>query len=82
MGFKRRTTNDDMSLWRSLTPQQNKTALLLMRGDKNRSEIAEVLDISTRTIDSHRRDLLRTLQVANNTQLLHFGLRNGLIEVL
>lgn len=43
-------------------------------------EIAEKLFISTRTVDTHRRNLLQKLDVKNTAGLVRYALKSGIIE--
>ena len=53
----------------SLTARQKEILRLVARGYTNR-EIGEQLDISVRTVEVHRFNLMRRLQVRNVAQLL------------
>jgi DNA-binding NarL/FixJ family response regulator len=44
-------------------------------------EIAATLDISVKTVTTHRSRLLRKLGVEDNLGLYRYGIRNGLISV-
>jgi DNA-binding NarL/FixJ family response regulator len=52
----------------------------LAMGQTNR-EIAEVLSISVKTVDTYRLRLLKKLNLRNNADLSRFAIRNGLVEV-
>ena len=56
-----------------LTPRQRDILRLVSIGHTNR-EIAEVLDISVRTVEVHRFNLMRRLNVRNVAQLLRRAL--------
>lgn len=43
-------------------------------------EIGERLDISPRTVDTHRRNLLQKLKVKNTAGLVKFAMRNNLLD--
>src|SRR5690606_29215601 len=58
MGFKARPSSE-RQLWDSLTPMPQKTALLLMRGELSREEMAEELGCGVKTFDSHRLALMQ-----------------------
>ncbi len=57
----------------SLTDRQKEILRLVAQGHTNR-EIGEQLDISTRTVEVHRFNLMRRLRVRNVAQLLRQGL--------
>lgn len=57
----------------SLTDRQKEILRLVAQGHTNR-EIGEQLDISVRTVEVHRFNLMRRLRVRNVAQLLRQGL--------
>ncbi len=57
----------------SLTVRQKQILRLVAQGHTNR-EIGEQLDISVRTVEVHRFNLMRRLRVRNVAQLLRQGL--------
>ena len=61
-----------------LTPRQHDILRLVSIGHTNR-EIAEMLEISVRTVEVHRFNLMRRLNVRNVAQLLRRALRLGLL---
>ena len=61
-----------------LTPRQREILRLVSIGHTNR-EIAEVLEISVRTVEVHRFNLMRRLNVRNVAQLLRRALQLGLL---
>lgn len=54
--------------------------LKLLASEFSNQEIAEKLFISSRTVDTHRRNLLEKLKLKNNAGLVRYALRNGLTE--
>jgi DNA-binding NarL/FixJ family response regulator len=61
----------------SLTARERQIALLLADGLANRT-IADRLAVSERTVESHVRNLLTKLGLANRTQVAAWTLRAGL----
>jgi two-component system secretion response regulator SsrB len=61
-----------------LTPRQCDILRLVSIGHTNR-EIAQVLEISVRTVEVHRFNLMRRLSVRNVAQLLRRALQLGLL---
>lgn len=61
-----------------LTERERDVLVELARGNTNR-EIAKGWNISTKTIDTHRLNLLRKLQLRNNSDLTRFAIRVGLV---
>lgn len=62
----------------SITPRQREILKMVALGHTNR-EIAESLAISIRTVEVHRFNLMRRLNVRNVAQLLRQGLQHGLL---
>lgn len=62
----------------SLTARQKEILRLVAQGHTNR-EIGEQLDISVRTVEVHRFNLMRRLRVRNVAQLLRQGMLLRLI---
>lgn len=56
-----------------LTEREMEVAKLLIKGDTN-SEIAIKLDISTKTVDTHRGHILKKLGLKNNVELVWYAL--------
>lgn len=81
MGLKARPSAE-RQLWDSMSPMRQKTALLLMRAELSREEMAEELGCGVKTFDSHRLALMQHLGLASSAQLVHFGLRLGLVDVM
>jgi len=62
----------------SITPRQREILKLVAMGHTNR-EIGESLTISVRTVEVHRFNLMRRLNVRNVAQLLRQALQHGLL---
>jgi len=61
-----------------LTPRQREILKMIGMGHTNR-EIGEALGISVRTVEVHRFNLMRRLNVRNVAQLLRLSLQHGLL---
>ena len=61
-----------------ITPRQREVLRLVALGHTNR-EIAASLDISVRTVEVHRFNLMRRLDVRNVAQLLRQALQHNLL---
>jgi two-component system response regulator NreC len=53
--------------------------LQLLAGGKSNKEVASTLDVSTRTIDSHRNHIMHKLKFASFSEFIRLALRNKLI---
>ena len=62
-----------------LTPRQREI-LHLLAGGLSTKEVAFVLDISVRTAEIHRANIMRRLDVRGITGLVRYAVRNKIIE--
>lgn len=62
-----------------LTLRERQVLSLIARGSANR-EIAERLGVSLKTVDNHRTNLMRKLDVHSVAELLSYALREGLLD--
>lgn len=62
----------------SLSEREREVFKLLAEGKKNK-EIAKLLYVSQRTIDTHRLNLMKKLGLATNGEITQLALKNGLI---
>jgi DNA-binding NarL/FixJ family response regulator len=63
----------------SLTPRQREVLQLLAEG-QSAKRIAASLSISARTVEFHKYQMMETLDLHTNAELIHFAIKNGLIE--
>jgi DNA-binding NarL/FixJ family response regulator len=64
----------------SLTARELQVMEMLARGMTNR-EIAHDLDISIKTVDTHRGHVLKKLGLRNNSELTRFAVKHGYVAV-
>jgi DNA-binding NarL/FixJ family response regulator len=64
-------------LFRSLTAREREVLKILSKG-KNNSEVAEVLRISTRTVETHRARIMNKLGLKNTAELVRYAIEHGL----
>jgi len=64
----------------SLTPRQREVLQLLAEG-KSAKEIASSLSISARTVEFHKYQMMETLGLHSNAELIHFAIKHGLVEL-
>ena len=62
-----------------LSEREYQVMIHLAEGKKNR-DIANLLNISVKTVDTHRSNLLKKLGVHNNAELTRFAIRNNYIS--
>jgi two-component system invasion response regulator UvrY len=63
-----------------LSPREREVMSMILAG-RRLKEIAATLDISVKTVTTHRSRLLRKLGLDDNLGLYRYGVRNGLISV-
>ncbi len=63
-----------------LTPREQEVLTFIAEGNSNR-EIAEALVISVKTVDRHRENIMRKLQLHNRVELVKYAIEKGLISV-
>ncbi len=63
-----------------LTPRERQILKLLAEG-KSAKEVAALLDLSVRTVESHRFNLMRKIGVHNKVELLTYALREKIIKL-
>ncbi len=64
----------------SLTPRQREVLQLLAEG-RSAKEIAAGLEISTRTVEFHKYQMMESLGLHTNAELIHFAIKHGLVEL-
>lgn len=64
----------------ALTPRQREVLQLLAEG-RSAKEIARSLSISTRTVEFHKYQMMETLGLHTNAELVHFAIKHGLLEL-
>ena len=64
----------------SITPRQRAVLQLLAEGRAGK-EIATALWISARTVEFHKYQMMETLGLHTNAELIHFAIKQGLVEL-
>lgn len=62
-----------------LSHREIQIATSITRGHTNK-EISEQLHISSRTVEAHRRNILKKLNLRNTIELINYVVRNGLVQ--
>ncbi|MCL1493170.1 MAG: LuxR C-terminal-related transcriptional regulator [Pseudanabaena sp. Salubria-1] len=62
-----------------LTKRQISVLSLVIKGLKNK-EIAELLSISIKTVEKHRKDIMLRLKIDNFTELVQYAMRIGIVD--
>jgi DNA-binding NarL/FixJ family response regulator len=64
----------------ALTPRQREILHLLAEG-RSAKEIGATLDISARTVEFHKYQMMERLDVHTSAELIHFAIKHGLVEI-
>ena len=62
-----------------LTPREMEVVQLLAEGKSNK-QAASALNVSTRTVESHRNHIMRKMEFASFSDMVRFAVRNNLVE--
>lgn len=63
-----------------LTPRERQVLQLVAEGNSTK-KIAALLELSTKTVDTHRTRLMQKLEIHDTVGLVHYAIRCGLIQV-
>ena len=74
-----KTQASTLDVYETLTTREREVLQLAAEGHPN-TEIAERLFISSRTVETHRSNLMRKLGLENHTDLILFAVRRGIIQ--
>lgn len=77
--YVRRTSNHGSESGDSLTPRQRQTLQLIAEG-KTTKQIALILNLSVKTVESHRAQLMKRVGVQDIASLVRFAIKIGLVE--
>jgi DNA-binding NarL/FixJ family response regulator len=76
-GYNRQSGSDSDQAPR-LTPRQTEIIQLIAEGHRN-ADIASILGVSTKTIETHRTELMARLGIHDVTGLVRYAIRTGLV---
>ena len=78
--LQRRDVEEQEPAADDLTPREQEVLTLIAQGLSN-NEIADQLVISAKTVDRHRENIMRKLNLHNRVDLVKYALRKGLIDL-
>jgi DNA-binding NarL/FixJ family response regulator len=73
-----RVGKDDGDPYKKLTTRERQVLQLIAEGNTSR-QIASILEISEKTVDTHRSHLMRKLGFHDQTELVKFAIRKGIV---
>ena len=62
-----------------LTPREREIVHLLTQGKSNK-EVASALNISVKTVEAHRANIMHKLNLPSFADLVHYAIRTGIVE--
>jgi DNA-binding NarL/FixJ family response regulator len=77
--LKSSAKEDEGSAFRTLTNREREIVQMLAEGKSNK-EIAAKLSISIKTVETHRATVMRKLDISSIVELVHYAIRNHLVE--
>lgn len=69
----------DDALTAKLTPRQREVLQLLAEGHSMK-EVASVLNLSTKTVESHKYEMMKELDIKTNAELVQYAVKIGLVN--
>jgi two-component system response regulator NreC len=78
--LKRADSGEQPLVYDDLTPREREVLVLIAEGLTN-AEIANRLVISVKTVDRHRENIMRKLNMHNRIDLVKYAIRKGLIDL-
>ena len=66
--------------YNQLTARERQVLQLIAEGKTNR-ECAKILKLSVKTVDTHRAHLMRKLDIHDQTSLVKYAIRRGIVQV-
>src|ERR1017187_9412532 len=73
-----RIGRDDGDPYKKLTTRERQVLQLIAEGNTSR-QIAPILKVSDKTVDTHRSHLMRKLGIHDQTELVKFAIRKGIV---
>ena len=64
----------------ALTPRQREILQLLAEG-RSAKEISTTLSVSARTVEFHKYQMMESLHIDNNAELIHFAIKQGIVAI-
>jgi DNA-binding NarL/FixJ family response regulator len=78
--YVRRVGENATSALDQLTPRQREVLQLIAEGHTTR-EIAQIMDVSDKTVETHRANLMERLDIHDIAGLVRYAVRTGIISV-
>lgn len=76
----KQTNNDEASLIKELSDRELQIMIMTAKGLRT-NDIAKSLNLSPKTVSTHRSRLFKKLKIKSDVELTYLALRNGLVDV-
>ncbi len=77
---KRGTSGDSAERGQTLLTSREREVVQLLAEGKSNKEIADRLDISARTVEGHRSEVMKKLKLGSLAELIRYAIRSGMIQ--
>lgn len=77
--YREKAKASELDAYETLSPREREVLQLAAEGRSNPA-IAELLGISTRTVESHRASFMRKLDLSGQTEIVRYALKRGIIR--
>lgn len=74
------TTSDKLPKSNDISKKEREVLQLIAEGEKNR-DIAEKMGVSIKTVESHRRNIMKKLNIYNIAGLTKFAIKEGIVSL-
>lgn len=78
-GLFNRGNGDSSELKHRLTSREREVVRLIAEG-KSSKDVGEMLDMSVKTVETHRANVMRKLQVHSVSELVRYAIRNDIVQ--
>ncbi len=78
--FHNAEQKNDRNLLRNLTSREREILQMIAEGKSSKS-VSSILNLSLKTVEAHRQNIMRKLKIHNIVKLVKFAIRAGLTEI-
>lgn len=78
--YRQKSQDAKRDAYETLTPREREVLHLVAEGYTN-TEIAERLSLSSRTIETHRRNLMQKLKLHSSAELIRYAIQRGILPL-
>jgi DNA-binding NarL/FixJ family response regulator len=78
-GYLRSGENAETQATAALSPRERQIVQLLAEGNNNK-EVARVLELSVKTVETHRSNIMRKMEFGSLADLVRYAIRNKIVD--